>query len=371
MHPLKHRRFPSGSLMPTVWRVLCLGGWLAAPFGAFAAPPDSSSSPPATAAIYGDTGLWKVLTAETLPVRQASLSAWYDRSNRNPGYLTISTFRLGGSVGITDRLEVGVSLEANRHVLVGRANELSFGQQALGFFGNKDPGSPPLPTELVAGSSRVPQLRFPPTPTGALSGAAGYYDLLPFAGLVGSGGAVGLISVGAKFKIMSESSGAPVGLAVHPYLGVPIHKSIDFLMTHPVGTADLQFGFDGIVSRSIGQMAEVYWNVGYRHINQPAHVSVFRLRNEVPLGLGFTIPRAARLQLIGESTAELFVGSHTPNTSFGAEDPVDVTLGLRANLWHSFSFSVGYRRPVNQFGGDKNGFILNLAYSCSALPSWL
>ena len=121
------------------------------------------------------------------------------------------------------------------------------------------------------------------------------------------------------------------------------------------------------MSKRLGGIAELYWNVGYRHINQPAHVSVFRLGKELPLGFGFTIPRAARLQLVAESTAEVFLGTHTPNTTFGAENPVDVTLGLRAQFARSFTFGAGYRRPLNQFGGDKNGFVLSLA--CSHLPS--
>ncbi len=165
-------------------------------------------------------------------------------------------------------------------MLVGRAEELSFGQQALGFFGEKTPGSPPLPAELVPGSSRVPQLRSPPTAAGTLSGAAGYYDLLPFAGLVGSGGAVGLLSIGGKYRILSETDGAPVGHAVHAHFGIPIHKSIDFLLTHPVGTADLQFGFDGIVSKRLGGIVELYWNVGYRHINQACACQ------RIPVGAG-------------------------------------------------------------------------------------
>jgi hypothetical protein len=351
-------------------RVLCklffMSGWLAAACAAVRTPGDAPSNPIAVAGVYGNTGFWKVFTTQTLPAGQASFSTWYDRINRNPGYLTVSTVGLGGSLGITDRLELGASLEANRHVLVGRAEELSFGQQALGFFGEKTPGSTPLPAELVQGSSRVPQLRFPPTAAGTLSGAAGYYNLLPFAGLVGSGGAVGLLSIGGKYRILSESDGArsaPLGLAIHAYFGVPVHKSIDFLLMHPVGTADLQFGFDGIVSKALGEMAELYWNVGYRHINQPAHVSVFRLAEVLPLGFGLMIPRTARVQFIGESTAEVFVGDHTPNTAFGAEDPVDLTLGLRAQFARSFTFSAGYRRPLNQSGGDKNGFVVKLSYS--------
>jgi len=56
----------------------------------------------------------------------------------------------------------------------------------------------------------------------------------------------------------------------------------------------------------------------------------------------------------------LFLGAHTPNTTFGPEDPVDLTIGFRGDFAHRFIFSAGYRRPLNQFGGDKNGFVVNL-----------
>ncbi len=337
--------------MKTAWLLLCLGLWRVTALGA--ADP--------VASIYGNTGLWKVLTADTLPAGQVSLSSWYDRINRNPGNLTVSTLGFGGSVGITHRIELGVSFEANRHVLVGRAQQLSFGQQALGLFGSQTPGSPPLASELMPGSSRVPQLRSPPAPSGVLTGAAGYYDLLPFAGLVGSGGATGSVRLGVKVEVLSERTGAPFGLAIHPYFEVPIHKGVNFLLTHPVGTADLQYGFDGVVSKNIGERVELYWNAGYRHINQPAHVSVFQLAEEAPLGFGLTAPLSGRIQFVVESTAEVFVGAHTPNTTFGAEDPVDVTVGFRGRVSRWLSFSSGYRRPLNQFGGDKNGFVLSLA----------
>ena len=338
--------------MRAIRRVLGLGFMLAAALGA--ADP--------VAGIYGNTGLWKVLSADTLAAGQVSASIWYDRINRNPGYLTISTFGFGGAWGITDRIEFGISVEANRHVLVGRAQQLSFGQEALGLFGNQTPGSAPLPSELMPGSSRVPQLRSPATPLGTLTGAAGYYNLLPFAGLVGSAGAAGSVSLGFKLKVLSEKSGAPFGLAIRPYLDVPIHKAINFLLTHPVGTADLQFGFDGIVSKRIGDAVELYWNAGYRRINQPAHVSIIRLAEEMPLGFGLVAPVTKRIQFVAESTAEVFLGADTPNTTFGPEDPVDVTVGFRGQFARKLSFSAGYRRPLNQFSGDKNGFVMSLAY---------
>ena len=87
---------------------------------------------------------------------------------------------------------------------------------------------------------------------------------------------------------------------------------------------------------------------------------MFHLREDVPLGVGVTVPRSAMIQLIAESTADVFVSAHTPNTASGPEDPVDLTVGFRSVLARRFSFSAGYRRPLNQFGGDKDGFVMSL-----------
>ena len=316
-----------------------------------------------TASELGNTGLWKVITAETLAPGQTSFSVWYDRINRNPGALVVSTTGVSAAGGISERLEVGASFEANRRIVSGRPDQLSFGQQALGFFGSQVPGSPPLPGERVAGSSRMGQLRSPAVPTGTLTGAAGYYDLLPFAGLVPEGDGIGQVSLALKWKILSEAAGAPLGLAARGHFDIPIRKGIDYLLLHPTGTADLQFGFDGIVSRNIGDTAALYWNAGYRHINQPVHVSVVQLADEVPLAFGWNIPRTNRIQFTGEATAEIFVGAHTPNTTFSAEDPVDLTLGFRFAIRPRLTLSAGYRRPLNQHGGDKNGFVVSAAVS--------
>jgi hypothetical protein len=273
----------------------------------------------------------------------------------------ISTTGFSAAYGIRDRFEFGAALEANKRVPAGRQDQLSFGTtSSLEFFGNQTPGSPPLPNELV--SSRMPQLRSPAVPGGALTGAAGYYNLLPFAGLVREGDGIGQVTVAVKWKVLEQSAGAPLGLAVRPHFDVPIKKGIDYLLTHPVGTADLQYGFDGILSRSFGDAAELYLNVGYRHIDQPVHVSVVQLSNETPLGFGWNIPTTSRIQFVGEATAEVFVGGHTPNTTFGAEDPVDLTGGLRFDVTPRVILRAAYRRPVNQYGGDKNGFVVSASF---------
>lgn len=318
-----------------------------------------------TASILGNTGLWKVLTADTLATGKTSFSVWYDRINRNPGDLIVSTTGLSAAVGIGRNFEAGAAFEANKRVVVGQPDQLSFGQQALGFFGDQVPGSPPLPSQLIGGSSRMPQLRSPAAPNGLLTGAAGYYDLLPFAGLVHEGDGIGQVTAGGKWQLLSESAGAPLGLAVHAHLDIPIRKGIDYLLSHPVGTADLQFGFDGILSKNLGDAARLYWNGGYRHIDQPVHNSVVQLADEIPLGFGWNVPKTGRIQFVGETTAEVFIGGHTPNTTFGPEDPVDLTLGFRFEVIPRMIVSAGYRRPVNLSGGDKNGFVIQAGFNPS------
>lgn len=312
--------------------------------------------------LYGNTGLWKVLSPDTLPRGQASFSVWYDRIGRNPGHLTISTIGVGGAAGLTDWLELGGNFEINRRVLVRRANQLSLGQQQLGFFGNKTPGSSPTLAELMPGSSLLPQLRFPPSPTGALTGAAGYYNLLPFANQI-QGNSIGTVTLGLKLKIYSESQGDPLGLGVHTYMTIPTRRSVAFLLERPTQTGDWQFGSDVLVSKNIGDILGLTWNAGFRRIQSPDGGRSVLLSDVVPLNFGLTLPRTTRLQFVEEINADLFVGARTNNTSFGAEDPVDLTMGFRASLTRYIGLSAGYRLPLSHFGGDKNGFVINLTYN--------
>ncbi|HEX7361024.1 MAG TPA: hypothetical protein VF283_11105, partial [Bryobacteraceae bacterium] len=60
---------------------------------------------------------------------------------------------------------------------------------------------------------------------------------------------------------------------------------------------------------------------------------------------------------------EIFVGAHTPDTTFGPEDPLDVTVGMRGRVIRGVSLSAGYRRLVNQSGGNRNGFVISLGYN--------
>ncbi|MBI4464337.1 MAG: PKD domain-containing protein [Acidobacteria bacterium] len=342
-------------------RILSVCGFLMAAVGAYGQAQEESPYLKPTASLYGNSGLWKVLSADTVPRGQAGFSVWYDRITRNPGHLTISTVGFGGSVGLTDWLEFGANFEVNRRVLVRRANQLSFGQQELGFFGNQTPGSPPRANELMPGSTILPQLRFPATPTGTLTGAAGYYNLSPFASVI-QGNGIGTVGLGFKFNVLSEAKGDPLGLGARIYANIPTHRSTSYLLRHPTQTGGWHVGTDILVSKNVGNTAGLYWNAGFRGVQSPDAGRIVVLSDVVPLSMGITIPRDTRIQFVHEVNAELFVGNRTPNTTFGAEDAVDVTLGLRAFINRYLNLSAGYRLPLSHFGGDNNGFVVQLGY---------
>lgn len=323
---------------------------------------DEQPAHPPLATVYGNTGLWRVFSADNLPQHQVAFNVWYDRINRNPGFLTISTVGVSGAVGITDWLELGMNFEINKRILARRQDQLSFGQQALGFFGNKTPGSPPLLTQLMPGSNIMPQLRFPATPMGVLGGTAGYFNNLPWVGSSLQGNGVGTVTMGIKLNPLSEERGNLFGLSFRGYAVIPTHRATAFLLNRPVQTGDWSFGSDIILSKYVGDIAELDLNAGYRAYQGPGESRQIQLSDEVPLGFGITIPRKTRLQVMAEVNADVFVGDHTPSTSFGPRDPVDGTIGFRAWLTKSLALSGGYRHPFNQTGGDKNGFIADLSY---------
>ncbi|MBI2815394.1 MAG: PKD domain-containing protein [Acidobacteria bacterium] len=323
---------------------------------------DDQPSHPPSSTIYGNTGLWKVFSAPNLPKGQVSFSAWYDRINRNPGFLTISTVGPSGAVGLTDWLELGINFEINKRILARRQDQLSFGQQALGFYGDGTPFSPPTPLELMPGAI-IPQLKFPPNRFGRVNGTAGYFNQLPWVGSKLQGNGVGTATMGLKLNPLSEEQGAALGLSFRAYAAIPTHRSVEFLLNRPTQTGDWVYGSDVILTKYAGDFAELNFNAGFRAYQSPGDGRHMVLSDEVPLGFGFTIPRKTRLQLMGEITADIFVGAHTPVTTYDARDPVDGTIGFRAWLTRSLAISGGYRRPFNHFGGDKNGFIADITFS--------
>ena len=87
-------------------------GWLLAAFLAAvpAAAQDAPATPPDTRpalpTFYGDTGLWFVPTAETLPARRWSFSLYRANFDRRQGLTDVSQVGITGAIGISDRFEL-------------------------------------------------------------------------------------------------------------------------------------------------------------------------------------------------------------------------------------------------------------------------
>ena len=97
-------------------RILCCGLLLAAvgvaPAAAQTSTVQTPANPPATETrpalptFFGDTGLWFVPTAETLPTHKASGSLFRANFDRRQGLTDVSDVGLTAAFGVTDRVEI-------------------------------------------------------------------------------------------------------------------------------------------------------------------------------------------------------------------------------------------------------------------------
>src|SRR5262245_34593769 len=70
------------------------------------APASPSETRPATTTTEGDTGLWFVPTAEILPDRKWSLSAYRVNFDRDQGFTDVSNWPITFGVGLRDKVEI-------------------------------------------------------------------------------------------------------------------------------------------------------------------------------------------------------------------------------------------------------------------------
>src|ERR1051325_9228713 len=66
----------------------------------------STETRPATSTFLGDTGLWNVPTAEILPARKWSLSAYRVNFDDNQGFSDVSNWPITFGFGLKDRAEI-------------------------------------------------------------------------------------------------------------------------------------------------------------------------------------------------------------------------------------------------------------------------
>jgi outer membrane protein OmpA-like peptidoglycan-associated protein len=294
------------------------------------------------AAVSGGLGLFSVDLGDTLPRHDFSFEAGVNRMSRNPGSVTVTELGESFGYGLTDRLTAMIQFDAHRHIHVGAPGELSL----------------TLPTTDPLYANTI--FRTLPTP----GARPMYVEDFPFA--YANNGSYGDIDLGLKYGIFSERRGDRASLAVRGDLFLPTKTSIAGLAKNEVqnGATDVELGLDlskVLLNRSLIAAADV----GYRATRDPAvffnNSPAFTRADQLRVGTGFIVFPRKRYQFLTEYTGTVFVGSHTPDMTFGARDPVDGVWGTRIYLTRALALDMGYRWMLNLHNvRDRSGFVVKL-----------
>jgi len=189
----------------------------------------------------------------------------------------------------------------------------------------------------------------------------GYVEDFPFVSRNDSG--PGYVTVGAKFGLLSERHGAPLSLSIRNDAILPTRFTVNALLGN--GTQSGAFSDMVMVatSRNFLNLVLVAANFGYEFTTNPRSggVSEVTLADQIHMGTGFILFPAKRLQFMSEYNGLVFAGAATPDTTFGARNPVDGIWGARFYILPQLAVSAGYRYMLNLNGlNDRSGFVINL-----------
>ena len=212
---------------------------------------------PATTTASGDTGLWFVPTAEILPAKQWSLSAYRVNFDYEQGFTDVSNWPLTFGVGLRDRVELfGAFTVVNR-----------IDRDVRPLFGTSDFG--------------------------------GVVNEYPFVTDGWSGSNLGDLWVGAKINLASQRHQKPAAFAVRGMVKIPTANDDD-----GAGTGRADFALDGIVSAEINERIELSAFGGFIVRGDP---ELFDLTNGIRWGVGAALPTRKNLRLTAELHGEQYL----------------------------------------------------------------
>jgi len=292
----------------------------------------------------GTSGTIGIFTVETGEMMESgwSMSIYGNRFGRMPGSVVVSNY--GINVGWAYRRWVNFYTVFQPEVAtqVGNASQLSldtpsgspmqFPQYQNTIYRNLGPGQTP-----------------------------GYVEDFPFVSRNDSG--PGYVTVGAKFGLLSERHGAPLSLSIRNDAILPTRFTVNALLGN--GTQSGAFSDMVMVatSRNFLNLVLVAANFGYEFTTNPRSggVSEVTLADQIHMGTGFILFPAKRLQFMSEYNGLVFAGAATPDTTFGARNPVDGIWGARFYILPQLAVSAGYRYMLNLNGlNNRSGFVINL-----------
>jgi hypothetical protein len=259
---------------------LCLAAVVAFAGPVAAQTADAQDVRRATTTTQGDTGLWFVPTAEVLPARRGSFSAYRVNFDFDQGFTDVSNWPVTVGVGLADRVELFGSFTLVRRI---------------------DRDIRPL---------------FDSTQS-AVGGVVNEY---PFVNDGWSGNKLGDLWVGAKFNLASQYRQAPAAMALRAQLKIPTASR-----DNGVGSGKLDAAIDAIVSGEINQRVELSAFGGFIVRGDPDE---FDLLNGFRWGVGAGLPTRQNLRLTAELHGEIYSGDAVTlegavPAQFGAAPPVN------------------------------------------------
>ena len=288
----------------TLGYALLISALVAAP----AMAQSGSETRPALPTFFGDTGLWFVPTAETLPAGKVSASGFRANFDRPQGLLDVSDqgFTLG--YGVTSRLELFAS--------VGSVRLRRAVRNPLFNSGNTSYGGADVDYPYVATGWSKTLLR--------------------------------PVIVGGKMNLLSQGRNDAASLAIRGSLSMPTGPAA-------AGTDGVTGQVDFVVSREFTSKVELAGYIGGIVRQDP---DLFDISNGARWGLGLALPTRTPLRLLAEADGELRTSDSTTLT--GVLQARDGSLLFPTSRSHDpLQLRVG---PVWQ---DKRGFFVHggLSYS--------
>jgi peptidoglycan-associated lipoprotein len=211
---------------------------------------------PALPTFYGDTGLWFVSTAETLPSGRWSFSVFRANYDRRQGLTDVNQIGLTGAVGLGDRVE-----------LFGSWRTVRLDRDVRPVFFPSDP-------EFGGVSQEYPYVR------------RGWSKTLG-----------GPVIVGGKYNLVSQSRGDALSLAPRVMVKFPSGSTW-------ASTNDWDGHFDLIVSREFEQTVELTGMAGGVIRGDPDE---FRVSDGITWGLGAMFPTRTPLRALVEWQGEFVI----------------------------------------------------------------
>jgi len=223
---------------------------------------------PGTPSYAGDTGLFHLSTAYVLPAGKVSLSLFRDNLDRDPKDIDFSTHGITFAYGATSKLELFGSVGIQNRVRVAHPEML------------------------------------------------GFYNDLPLAGTMASDPTwqtgFGDVWLGGKYQLADDYGKDPVAFALRARVKIPTADKDKGL-----GTGQVSFGADAILSKHLSRSADIHAMLGYQFNSSPSGYSI---GNALRWGVGLNLPACQIFQLQAD-----LVG--TKYSIDGQQSPVDLVVG--------------------------------------------